>query len=51
MAVRAAQARAKAAHANDMTVAWEASSAAAGALLLMDHARDEMQRMTAPPVK
>ena len=51
MAVRAAQARARAASGNDMRVAWEASSAAAGALLLMDRAREEMQRLSTPPVK
>ena len=37
--------------ANDMTLAWQASSAAAGALLLLDRAREELQRLSTPPVQ
>lgn len=49
MAVRAADTRMRAIAANDMAVAWQASSAAAGALLLVDRAREEMRRLMAPP--
>jgi hypothetical protein len=34
---------------NDMSLAWQASSAAAGALLMLDRAREEIQRLTSPP--
>lgn len=49
MAVRAATTRATAVAGNDMSVAWQASSAAAGALLLGDRARDELARLRTPP--
>jgi hypothetical protein len=49
MAVRATETRGRAINANDMKLAWEASSAAAGALLLFDRAREELQRLVAPP--
>jgi hypothetical protein len=49
MAILALDARIRAARSNDMTVAWEASSAAAGALLLFESAREELQRLLAPP--
>jgi len=32
-----------------MPQAWEASSAAAGALMLFDRAADELKRLAAPP--
>ena len=51
MAIRAADTRLSAVTANDMALAWQASSAAAGALLLFDRARDELQRLTTPPVQ
>jgi hypothetical protein len=50
MAVLAADTRARAVGASDMNIAWQASSAAAGALLLFDRARDELQKLAAPPV-
>jgi hypothetical protein len=49
MVVRAAQARRNAVESNDMTVAWEASSAAAGARLMFERAIDEINRLTSPP--
>jgi hypothetical protein len=51
MAVRAAEARASAVAANDMALAWQASSASAGALLLLDRAREELQRLSINPGK
>jgi hypothetical protein len=32
-----------------MPVAWEASSAAAGALMMLEQALDEINRLTSPP--
>jgi hypothetical protein len=49
MIVRAAQSRRNAVKSNDMTVAWEASSAAAGARLMFERALDEINRLTSPP--
>jgi hypothetical protein len=49
MAIRAANDRMAAIRGNDMTVAWRASSAAAGALLLFDRARDEIRTLMVPP--
>ncbi len=49
MATRAVAARRTAVSSGDMSLAWEASSAAAGALLLMQRAGDELDRLTAPP--
>jgi hypothetical protein len=51
MAIRAADTRLSAVMSNDMALAWQASSAAAGALLLFDRARDELKRLTIPPVQ
>jgi hypothetical protein len=51
MAIRAADTRTSAISANDMSLAWQASSAAAGALLLLDRARDDLRRLTTPPVQ
>lgn len=49
MAWRAALARRNAVSSRDMTLAWEASSAAAGALMLFERAGQELDRLTAPP--
>lgn len=49
MAARAASTREAAVRATDMQAAWQASSAAAGALLLFERAREELQRLTVPP--
>lgn len=49
MAARAAVTRARAVAANDMSIAWQASSAAAGALLMADRARAELTRLSTPP--
>ena len=32
-----------------MTTAWEASSAAAGALLMFERAQDELRKLNSPP--
>jgi hypothetical protein len=34
-----------------MNIAWQASSAAAGALMLFDRARDELQKLMTPPTQ
>jgi len=49
MAKRAASTRRTAVLSENMSLAWEASSAAAGALLLLNRAGDELDRLTAPP--
>ncbi len=49
MSARAAQTRRNAVQSSDMAVAWDASSAAAGALMLFDSALDEINRLTSPP--
>ncbi|MCA1649201.1 MAG: hypothetical protein LC753_02650 [Acidobacteria bacterium] len=49
MAARAGALRRAAVSANDMNLAWQASSAAAGALMLLDRARVDLDRLTAPP--
>jgi hypothetical protein len=49
MAVRAAVSRRSAIKGTDMSTAWEASSAAAGALMLFERARDELRKLTVPP--
>jgi hypothetical protein len=49
MAGRAAGARQNAIRATNMQGAWEASSAAAGALMMFDRAHEELQRLVAPP--
>jgi hypothetical protein len=46
MARRAATARRAAISSNDMTRAWEASSAAAGALMMLERADRELDRLT-----
>lgn len=49
MAVRAARTRLDALRSGRMDAAWEASSAAAGALMLLDHAVLELRRITREP--
>jgi hypothetical protein len=49
MAGRAASSRRLAINAADMSTAWEASSAAAGAMLLFERAQDELKKLTTPP--
>jgi hypothetical protein len=49
MARRAATGRRNAVSSGNMTLAWEASSAAAGALMLLERAAQELDRLTAPP--
>jgi len=49
MAVRATVTRRQAIAATDMKAAWEASSAAAGALMLFDRAQEELRALTLPP--
>jgi hypothetical protein len=49
MAVRAASSRRLAISAADMNTAWEASSAAAGALMMFERARDELRKLSVPP--
>ncbi len=49
MAGRAASLRRNAVSSRDMKLAWDASSAAAGALMLFDHALAELDRLTTPP--
>jgi hypothetical protein len=51
MAVMAGDARARAVRSADMNIAWQASSAAAGALMLFDRARDELQKLMTPPTQ
>ena len=49
MATRAASSRRTAVSSGEMSLAWEASSAAAGALLLFQNAGEELNRLTTPP--
>jgi hypothetical protein len=49
MARRAASGRRNAVLSGDMKLAWDASSAAAGALMLLERARQELDRLTAAP--
>jgi hypothetical protein len=49
MAVRAATSRRLAIGSTDMNIAWEASSAAAGALMLFERAQEEMRKLNTPP--
>jgi hypothetical protein len=49
MAVRAAKTRLDALRSGSMEVAWEASSAAAGSLLLLDQAVKDLRRITREP--
>jgi len=49
MAKRAASSRRNAVSSGNMSLAWEASSAAAGALMLFQNASAELDRLTTPP--
>jgi hypothetical protein len=49
MALRAASSRRLAVNATDMQRAWEASSAAAGALLMFERAQEELKKLGTPP--
>jgi hypothetical protein len=49
MAVRAAKTRLDAVRSADMNTAWEASSAAAGSLMLLDQSVKELRRITREP--
>jgi hypothetical protein len=51
MARRAAAARRNAVSSNDMKLAWDASSAAAGALMLIERADEELGRLTTVPIR
>jgi hypothetical protein len=50
MAARAADTRLDALRSGSMDQAWAASSAAAGALMLLDQAVAELRRLTAEPM-
>jgi hypothetical protein len=50
MAVRAVATRRLAITASDMKAAWEASSAATGALLFIERAQEDLKKLSAPPV-
>jgi hypothetical protein len=49
MAVRAATVRQRAIDSGDMSLAWQASSAAAGALMMFQSASEELERLTRAP--
>lgn len=49
MAVRAIASRQMAIRASDMKMAWEASSAAAGALMFIERAQEDLRKLSAPP--
>lgn len=49
MARRASSGRLNAVSSGDMKLAWQASSAAAGALMLLERAGQELDRLTTPP--
>jgi hypothetical protein len=49
MASRAAASRRNAVSSNNTQLAWDAASAAAGALMLLDRATEELDRRTSPP--
>jgi hypothetical protein len=51
MARRAVASRRDAVSSKDMKLAWDAASAAAGALMLLDRAAEELDRQTSPPRK
>ena len=48
-AIRAATSRRIAVTTGDMATAWEAASAAAGALLMFERAQDELRKLNSPP--
>jgi hypothetical protein len=49
LALRSAEGRARAIESGDLQVAWDASSAAAGAMLLLVQAREQLQAALRPP--
>jgi hypothetical protein len=49
MAGRAASTRRNAVSSRNMKLAWDAASAASGALMLIDRAHDELDRLTTRP--
>ena len=49
MARRAVSTRRNAVSSRDMKLAWDAASAAAGALMLLDRAAQELEKQTSPP--
>ena len=49
LAVRAASSRQLAIKSADMNTAWEASAAAAGALIMLERALDDLRKLTTPP--
>jgi hypothetical protein len=49
MARRAVSTRRNAVSSRDMKLAWDAASAAAGALMLLDRAAQELDKQTSPP--
>jgi hypothetical protein len=49
LAIRAASSRRLAITGADMNTAWEASAAAAGALLMLERATDDLRKLTTPP--
>jgi hypothetical protein len=49
MGASAARIRREAVNSGNMTVAWNASAAAAGSLMLVAQARDDLARYLAPP--
>ena len=49
MAAQAAAMRQKAVQATSMQLAWQASSAAAGALMMFEQATAELARVSSPP--
>jgi hypothetical protein len=51
MAQRAVDIRGTAVSTNDMSLAWQASSAASGAMLFLDQARDQLQKLLTPPIQ
>ena len=49
LAIRAASSRQLAIKSADMNTAWEASAAAAGALIMLERAMDDLRKLTTPP--
>lgn len=49
LAIRAASSRQMAIKTADMNTAWEASAAAAGALLMLERAQEDLRKLTTPP--
>ena len=49
LAIRAASSRRLAITGTDMNTAWEASAAAAGALLMFERAQEDLRKLATPP--